>query len=60
MLVRLTKQMKFLVYVCSFIKWTNTNELPAERYTNYSLNISLICNPIYTYLPIYLYIYLPT
>ncbi|MFS7942099.1 putative tetratricopeptide-like helical domain superfamily [Helianthus anomalus] len=37
MFVHLTKRTKFLVRVRSFIKFTNTNELPAERFMNCSL-----------------------
>ncbi|MFS8004178.1 hypothetical protein Hanom_Chr13g01222641 [Helianthus anomalus] len=36
MFVHLTKRTKFLVRVCLFSKRTNTNELPAERFTNCS------------------------
>ncbi|MFS7907653.1 hypothetical protein Hanom_Chr01g00073861 [Helianthus anomalus] len=39
MFVHLTKQTEFLVCVCWFNKRTNTNELPAERFTNCSLNV---------------------
>ncbi|MFS8007204.1 hypothetical protein Hanom_Chr14g01258201 [Helianthus anomalus] len=42
--VHLTKQTKFHVCVRLFNKRTNTNELPVERFTNYSPNISFICN----------------
>ncbi|MFS7979528.1 hypothetical protein Hanom_Chr10g00928741 [Helianthus anomalus] len=45
----LTKRMKYLVRVRSFIKQTNTNELPAERFTNCSANVWFICSP--TYIP---------
>ncbi|MFS7913504.1 hypothetical protein Hanom_Chr02g00142571 [Helianthus anomalus] len=39
MFVHLTNRTKFLVHVRSFIKRTNINELPAERFTNCSLNV---------------------
>ncbi|MFS7950180.1 hypothetical protein Hanom_Chr07g00580321 [Helianthus anomalus] len=39
MFVCLTKRTKFLVHVRSFIKQTNTNELPAEQFTNCSANV---------------------
>ncbi|MFS7908060.1 hypothetical protein Hanom_Chr01g00078761 [Helianthus anomalus] len=45
MLVRLTKRTKFLVRVRSFIKRTNTNELPAERFTKCLLNVWFVCSP---------------
>ncbi|MFS8016983.1 hypothetical protein Hanom_Chr15g01374911 [Helianthus anomalus] len=45
MFVHLTKRTKFLVCVCSFIKRTNTNELPSKRFTNCSLNVWFVCNP---------------
>ncbi|MFS7951184.1 hypothetical protein Hanom_Chr07g00591971 [Helianthus anomalus] len=41
MFVHLTKQTKFLVRVRLFNKRTNTNELPAERFTN----IWFVCSP---------------
>ncbi|MFS7941879.1 hypothetical protein Hanom_Chr06g00481551 [Helianthus anomalus] len=44
MFVHLTKRTKFLVGVCSFIKRTNTNKLPAERLTNCSLNVQFVYN----------------
>ncbi|MFS8018986.1 hypothetical protein Hanom_Chr15g01398551 [Helianthus anomalus] len=43
MFVPLTKRTKFLVRVRSFIKRTNTNELPAERFTNCLLNVQFVC-----------------
>ncbi|MFS8001433.1 hypothetical protein Hanom_Chr13g01190341 [Helianthus anomalus] len=43
--VHLTKRTKFLVRVRSFIKRMNTNKLPAERFTNSSLNVWFICSP---------------
>ncbi|KAJ0589836.1 hypothetical protein HanIR_Chr04g0190701 [Helianthus annuus] len=42
MFVHLTNRMKFLVHVRSFIKRTNINELPAERFTNCSLNVRFV------------------
>ncbi|KAJ0954451.1 putative pyridoxal kinase [Helianthus annuus] len=43
MFVHLTKRAKFLVRVRLFNKRTNTNELPAERFTNCSPNF--VCSP---------------
>ncbi|MFS7927764.1 hypothetical protein Hanom_Chr04g00312971 [Helianthus anomalus] len=46
MFVHLTKQTKFLfVFVCLVNKQTNTNELPAERFTNCSANVWFVCSP---------------
>ncbi|MFS7908689.1 hypothetical protein Hanom_Chr01g00086101 [Helianthus anomalus] len=45
MFVHLTNRTKFLVRVRSFIKRTNVNELPAERFTNYSLNVRFVYSP---------------
>ncbi|MFS7922883.1 hypothetical protein Hanom_Chr03g00254241 [Helianthus anomalus] len=45
MFVHLTKRTKFFVCVCSFIKQTNTNELPAERFMNCSLKVQFLCSP---------------
>ncbi|MFS7943857.1 hypothetical protein Hanom_Chr06g00505131 [Helianthus anomalus] len=45
MFVHLTKRTKFLVRVRSFIKRTNTSELPAEWFTNRSLNVRFVCSP---------------
>ncbi|MFS7940596.1 hypothetical protein Hanom_Chr05g00466281 [Helianthus anomalus] len=45
MFVHLTKQTEFLVRVHSFIKRTNTNEPPAERFTNCSLNVRFLYSP---------------
>ncbi|KAJ0621039.1 hypothetical protein HanIR_Chr01g0004121 [Helianthus annuus] len=39
MFVHLTNRTKFLVHVRSFIKRTNINELPAERFTNCSVHL---------------------
>ncbi|KAJ0828832.1 hypothetical protein HanRHA438_Chr17g0841711 [Helianthus annuus] len=39
--------MKFLVRVRLFNKRTNTNELPAERFTNCSPNVWFVCSPMY-------------
>ncbi|MFS7924100.1 hypothetical protein Hanom_Chr03g00268641 [Helianthus anomalus] len=47
MFVHLTKQTTFLVRVRSFNKRTNTNELPAERFMNCSLNVWFVCSPSY-------------
>ncbi|MFS7961662.1 hypothetical protein Hanom_Chr08g00717731 [Helianthus anomalus] len=47
MFVHLTKRTKFFVRVRSFIKRTNTNELPAERFMNCSLKVQFVCSPIY-------------
>ncbi|MFS7896668.1 hypothetical protein Hanom_Chr00s005415g01728911 [Helianthus anomalus] len=43
MFPHLTKRTKFIVRFRSFIKRTNTNELPAKQFTNYSLNIWFVC-----------------
>ncbi|MFS7888899.1 hypothetical protein Hanom_Chr00s000002g01600461 [Helianthus anomalus] len=43
--VHLTNRTKFLVHVCSLIKRTNVNELPAERFTNCSLNVQFVYDP---------------
>ncbi|MFS8005656.1 hypothetical protein Hanom_Chr13g01239921 [Helianthus anomalus] len=51
MFVHLTNRTKNLVHVRSFIKRTNINELPAERFTNCSLNVRFVYSPscvIYT------------
>ncbi|MFS7902262.1 hypothetical protein Hanom_Chr01g00009211 [Helianthus anomalus] len=45
MFVHLTNRTKFLLHVRSFIKRTNTNELPAERFTNCSLNVWFVYSP---------------
>ncbi|MFS7940473.1 hypothetical protein Hanom_Chr05g00464881 [Helianthus anomalus] len=45
MFVHLTNRTKFLVHVRSFIKRTNINELPAERFTNCSLNVRFVYSP---------------
>ncbi|MFS7901681.1 hypothetical protein Hanom_Chr01g00002481 [Helianthus anomalus] len=42
MFVHLIKRTKFLVRVRSFIKRTNTNELPAERFKNCLLNVRFV------------------
>ncbi|MFS8031679.1 hypothetical protein Hanom_Chr17g01548711 [Helianthus anomalus] len=49
MFVHLTKRMEFFVRVHSFIKRTNTNELPAERFMNCSLKVQFVCSP--THIP---------
>ncbi|MFS7949079.1 hypothetical protein Hanom_Chr06g00567341 [Helianthus anomalus] len=45
MFVHLTNRTKFIVHVRSFIKRTNINELPAERFTNCSLNVQFVYSP---------------
>ncbi|KAJ0535135.1 hypothetical protein HanIR_Chr09g0427431 [Helianthus annuus] len=45
MFVHLTNRTKFLVHVRSFIKRTNINELPAERFTKCSLNVRFVYGP---------------
>ncbi|MFS7968557.1 hypothetical protein Hanom_Chr09g00798951 [Helianthus anomalus] len=45
MFVHLTKRTKYLVRVRLFSKRTNTNELPAERFTNCSPNVWFVCSP---------------
>ncbi|MFS7971040.1 hypothetical protein Hanom_Chr09g00828081 [Helianthus anomalus] len=46
MFVHLTNRTKFLVHVVrSFIKRTNINELPTERFTNCSLNVWFVYSP---------------
>ncbi|MFS8031576.1 hypothetical protein Hanom_Chr17g01547501 [Helianthus anomalus] len=45
MFVHLTKRTTFLVRVRLFNKRTNTNEPPAERFTNCSPNVWFICSP---------------
>ncbi|MFS8014637.1 hypothetical protein Hanom_Chr15g01346851 [Helianthus anomalus] len=45
MFVCLTYRTKFLVHVCSFIKRTNINEVPAEWFTNFSLNVRFVYSP---------------
>ncbi|MFS8034264.1 hypothetical protein Hanom_Chr17g01579121 [Helianthus anomalus] len=42
MFVRLAKRTKYLVRLRSFIKRTNTIELPAEQLINFSLNVHFI------------------
>ncbi|MFS8027236.1 hypothetical protein Hanom_Chr16g01496191 [Helianthus anomalus] len=41
----LTNRTKFLAHFRSFIKRTNINELPAERFTNCSVNIRFVYSP---------------
>ncbi|KAJ0715318.1 hypothetical protein HanPI659440_Chr13g0499711 [Helianthus annuus] len=43
--VHLTNRTKFLVHVRSLTKQTTVNELPAERFTNCSLNVRFIYSP---------------
>ncbi|MFS7950028.1 hypothetical protein Hanom_Chr06g00578571 [Helianthus anomalus] len=45
MFVHLTNRTEFLVHVRSFIKRTNKSELPAERFTNCSLNVRFVYSP---------------
>ncbi|MFS7908569.1 hypothetical protein Hanom_Chr01g00084721 [Helianthus anomalus] len=45
MLVHLANRMKFLVHVRSLIKQTKVNKLPAERFTNCSLNVRFVYSP---------------
>ncbi|MFS7901883.1 hypothetical protein Hanom_Chr01g00004791 [Helianthus anomalus] len=45
MFVHLTNRTEFFVHVRSFIKRTNINELPAERFTNCSLNVRFVYSP---------------
>ncbi|MFS8001429.1 hypothetical protein Hanom_Chr13g01190301 [Helianthus anomalus] len=47
MFVHLTKRTNFFVHVRSFIKRTNTNELPAERFVNCSLKVQFVCSPTF-------------
>ncbi|MFS7990705.1 hypothetical protein Hanom_Chr11g01062061 [Helianthus anomalus] len=47
MFVHLTKRTEFLVHVHLFNKRANTNELPAERFTNCSSYVWFVCNPKY-------------
>ncbi|MFS7974630.1 hypothetical protein Hanom_Chr09g00870981 [Helianthus anomalus] len=49
MFVHLTKQTKFIVRVRLFNKRTNTNKLPAEQFTNCSLNVWFVCIPIWNH-----------
>ncbi|MFS7976141.1 hypothetical protein Hanom_Chr10g00888961 [Helianthus anomalus] len=46
MFVCITYQMEILVRVSSLIKQTNINELPTERFTNYSSNVRFVYSPI--------------
>ncbi|MFS7989875.1 hypothetical protein Hanom_Chr11g01052081 [Helianthus anomalus] len=45
MFVHLTNRTEFIVHVRSFIKRTNINELPDERFTNCSLNVRFVYSP---------------
>ncbi|MFS8023304.1 hypothetical protein Hanom_Chr16g01449901 [Helianthus anomalus] len=49
MFVHITKRTKALVRVRSYIKRTNTNELPAEQFTYCSFNVRFVCNPSHYY-----------
>ncbi|MFS7965387.1 hypothetical protein Hanom_Chr09g00761661 [Helianthus anomalus] len=44
MFIHLTKRTKFPVHVRLSDKRTNTNEFPAKRFTNCSLNVWFICS----------------
>ncbi|MFS7891925.1 hypothetical protein Hanom_Chr00s000434g01643551 [Helianthus anomalus] len=46
MFVCLTYQTKFLVRVCSFIKRTDINKLPAEQFMNRLLNVRFVYSSI--------------
>ncbi|MFS7922334.1 hypothetical protein Hanom_Chr03g00247861 [Helianthus anomalus] len=48
MFVHLTKRTEFLVRVRLFNKRTNTNELPAERFTNCSPNVWFVYSTLGT------------
>ncbi|MFS7991079.1 hypothetical protein Hanom_Chr12g01066591 [Helianthus anomalus] len=45
MFIQLTNRTKFLVRIRSFIKQTDINELPADRFTNCSLNVRFVYSP---------------
>ncbi|MFS7961310.1 hypothetical protein Hanom_Chr08g00713481 [Helianthus anomalus] len=45
MFVHLINRTEFLVHIRSFITRTNINELPAERFTNCSLNVRFVYSP---------------
>ncbi|MFS7986290.1 hypothetical protein Hanom_Chr11g01008601 [Helianthus anomalus] len=45
MFVHLTNRTEFLVHVRSLTKRTNVNELPAEQFTNCSLNVLSVYSP---------------
>ncbi|MFS8004726.1 hypothetical protein Hanom_Chr13g01229141 [Helianthus anomalus] len=46
MFVHLTRRTIFLfVFIHLFVKRTNTNDLPAEQFTNCSLNVRFVCSP---------------
>ncbi|MFS7974248.1 hypothetical protein Hanom_Chr09g00866361 [Helianthus anomalus] len=45
MFVHLTYRTKIFVHVRSFTKRTNMNELPAERFMNFSLNVQFVYSP---------------
>ncbi|MFS8012481.1 hypothetical protein Hanom_Chr14g01321401 [Helianthus anomalus] len=47
MFVHLTKRTNFFFRVHLFNKRTATNELPAEQFTNCSLNVWFVCSPNY-------------
>ncbi|KAJ0938234.1 hypothetical protein HanRHA438_Chr02g0047541 [Helianthus annuus] len=47
MFLHITKRTEFLVRVRSFIKQTNTYELPTERFMNCSLNVRFVYSTIH-------------
>ncbi|MFS7983964.1 hypothetical protein Hanom_Chr11g00980911 [Helianthus anomalus] len=55
MFSHLIKRTEFFVCVLSLIKLTNTNELPAERFTNCSLNVRFVCSPTLEYASSFFY-----
>ncbi|MFS7913970.1 hypothetical protein Hanom_Chr02g00147961 [Helianthus anomalus] len=48
MFVHLTKRTRFFVGVRLSNKRTNTNELPAERFTNCSPSLWFVCSPTFS------------
>ncbi|MFS7889379.1 hypothetical protein Hanom_Chr00s000004g01606321 [Helianthus anomalus] len=48
MFFHITIRTKFLVYVCSFIKRMNVNELNAEWFTNCLLNVRFVYSTKHT------------
>ncbi|MFS7915373.1 hypothetical protein Hanom_Chr02g00164551 [Helianthus anomalus] len=57
MFVHLTNRTKFFVHVRSFIKQTNVNRLSVEMFTNRSLNIQFVYNPIHDIIVVKNHIY---
>ncbi|MFS7958987.1 hypothetical protein Hanom_Chr08g00685371 [Helianthus anomalus] len=51
MFIHLIKRTNFFVRVRSFIKYMNTNELPAEQVHEQFLNVRFIYRPIWKYCP---------